>query len=162
MTAKRGRGEAQSAAAESDALPTSEKRQKRVGAESNKASADGATTAQDAPKMNESGPQMAASSGGPHAPSVSPQTAQPPVAAVSIPERASEADAQTTSSDDEPLLPARGAGGAGIKLGSECPYLDTVNRQVRCQTLMCVSKPIPLVTHDACRSGGTSNDRAFC
>lgn len=34
------------------------------------------------------------------------------------------------SSDDEPLMPSIGAGG-GVKRGAECPYLDTVSRQVR-------------------------------
>ena len=38
---------------------------------------------------------------------------------------------EESSSDDEPLLPSRGGGGGSVKRGSECPYLDTVSRQVR-------------------------------
>ena len=33
------------------------------------------------------------------------------------------------SSDDEPVLPSSGRRG-GVKKGAECPYLDTVSRQV--------------------------------
>ena len=34
-------------------------------------------------------------------------------------------------SDDEPVLPSSGRRG-GVKKGAECPYLDTVSRQVGC------------------------------
>lgn len=141
MTAKRGRGEAEQAAEESDALPTSDKRQKRDAVESKQSAADGTPTAQEAAKVSESAPQTRASSGGADVASGSAQSDKPPIEAVSMAEGFSAADALETSSDDEPLLPARGSTGAGIKLGSECPYLDTVNRQVRSQTFMRVSKP---------------------
>jgi hypothetical protein len=36
-------------------------------------------------------------------------------------------------SDDEPVLPSYGRRG-GIKKGAECPYLDTVSRQVGCSS----------------------------
>ncbi len=40
--------------------------------------------------------------------------------------------AAESESDDEPVLPAAGRRG-GVKKGSECPYLDTISRQVgRC------------------------------
>ena len=51
-------------------------------------------------------------------------------AAASTASAAENGNVSSGSEDDEPVLPSRGSRGGGVKKGSECPFLDSISRQV--------------------------------
>lgn len=111
MSSKRRRDAPDDAAAAEDGLSTPEKRQRL---------SDGAAAA----KIDAAEAAAAPNS----------TTADSPAAAREDagegPAAAAEANGRDdASSDDEPVLPSLGRRG-GVKKGNECPYLDTVSRQV--------------------------------